>query len=80
MAEQISMLEETRKEKIKKQIKLAVNKGIIPEAIVIIDKDKNTLYQVAYIYVGHDCTLEVNLHRNGTWMPWNALSDRLTVM
>ncbi|AGF57509.1 hypothetical protein B0P06_004188 [Clostridium saccharoperbutylacetonicum] len=80
MAEQLSMLEETRKEKIKKQMKQAVTKGIIPEATVIIDKDKNTLYQVAYIYVGHDCNLEVNIQRPGVSMPWNALSDRLTVL
>lgn len=78
MSEQLSMLEETRKEKIKNQMKQAVAKGIIPEATVIIDKDKKTIYQVAYIYAGRDC-LEVNLHRSGVSLPWNALSDRLIV-
>lgn len=80
MTEQLSMLDETRKEKIKKQMKQAIVKGIIPEATVIIDHDKNTVYQVAYIYVGHDGNLEVNLYRSATSLPWNALSDRLTVL
>lgn len=80
MTEQLSMLEETRKEKIKKQMKQAINKGIIPEATVIIDNDKKTIYQVAYIYAGHDGTLEVSLHRSAVSMSWNALSDRLTVL
>ncbi|OOM81768.1 hypothetical protein CLPUN_09520 [Clostridium puniceum] len=45
MTEQLSMLEETRKEKIKKQIKQAVAKGIIPEATVIIDNDESEVEQ-----------------------------------
>lgn len=80
MSEQISMLGETRKEKIKKQMKQSINKGIIPEATVIIDNDKNTIYQIYSIYIGSDCNLEVNLFRNGVNMSWNALSDRLTVI
>ncbi|OOM17178.1 hypothetical protein CLSAB_18980 [Clostridium saccharobutylicum] len=79
MIEQLSMLEEKRKEKIKKQMKQAIAKGIIPEATVIIDNDKNTVYQVGYIYAGHDC-LEVNLYTGSGSMSWNALSERLTVL
>ena len=79
MLEQLSMLEETRKEKIKKQMKQAIAKGIIPEATVIIDNDKNTIYQVGYIYAGRD-SLEVNLYRSAASLSWNALSDRLTVL
>ncbi|ALP91197.1 hypothetical protein HMPREF1084_01955 [Clostridium butyricum 60E.3] len=80
MAEQLSMLEETIKEKTKKMMKQALSKGIIPGAEVILDGDKDTIYRVGAIYLGHDYNLEVRLYTHSGNFPIGALSNRLTVL
>ncbi|MDU6543062.1 hypothetical protein [Clostridium sp.] len=46
------MLEETRQEKILKQMKQAIAKGIIPETTIMMDG--KFIYRVMNIYAGHD--------------------------
>lgn len=79
MEEQLSMLEETRAEKILKQMKQAVAKGIVPEATVMIDG--KFIYSIMNIYAGRDgVELRLINESGGSIVSWLALSDRLTVI
>ena len=77
--EQISLLEETTKEKITKQMKRATNKGIIPGAVVIFDDDYKNKYTVVNLTI-NDNTLQARLISNNCIMSYDALSERLTVV
>ncbi|CAI3658318.1 hypothetical protein [Clostridium neonatale] len=80
MTEQLSLLEESRQEKIKKMMKKALNKGVIPEAAVILDGDKDNIYHVVHLGIGSGCILLAQLIGKDCMMPWNALDSRLTVL
>lgn len=75
--EQISLLKESFKEKITKQMKKAINKGIIPGAIVIFDGDYKQEYIVMNLSIG-DNTLNARLKSDNCIMSYPALSERIT--
>lgn len=77
--EQISFIEESLHEKITKQMKRAIKKGIIPGAIVIFDEDYKQEYTVMNLSIS-DNTLNVRLISDTCMMSYPALSERLSVI
>lgn len=77
--EQISFIEELLQEKITKQMKKAINKGIIPGAVVIFDEDYKIKYTVINLTINDD-TLQARLISDTCIMSYAALSERLTVV
>lgn len=80
--EQLSFIqiEKTLKDKITKQMKIALNKGIIPGAIVCFDNDKNNCYEVFALIIDNDLNLAARLRDKGSQLSWRADSDRLHVI
>ena len=54
-------IEKTLKDKITKQMKIALNKGIIPGAIVCFDNNKNNCYEVFDLIIHNDLNLAARL-------------------
>lgn len=73
---------ETLQDKMKKQLTKAIKKGIVPGAKVFIDKNEKDIYIVLHLYCGSGEVLEIRIMSidGGSSIPWNALSDRLTVV
>lgn len=78
--EQMTMLEETLQTKMAKQMKIAIRKGIVPGAKVILDKDENVIYTVIHLYCGHGEKLEAYLRSKLCDIGWEVSSKRLTTM
>ncbi|MCF0149495.1 MAG: hypothetical protein HUJ77_14015 [Clostridium sp.] len=78
--EQLSLIEESVKESIIKQMKIAISKGIIPGAEVIFDKDNKCKYVIMNLFIGNQEKLHVKLINNNGIMNYLALSNRLTVV
>lgn len=80
--EQLSFIqiEKTLKDKITKQMKIALNKGIIPGAIVCFDNNKNNCYEVFDLIIDNDLNLAARLRDKGSQLSWRADSDRLHVI
>lgn len=77
--EQLSMLEEEKEDKMMKQMKLAIKKGIVPSAKVILDGDSKYVYTIVDLYCSCDHNLNATLRHNNSSMSWNVLSERLSV-
>lgn len=73
---------ETLQDKMKRQLRQAIKKGIVPGAKVSIDKNEKDIYIVLHLYCGSGEVLEIRLMSidGSSSIPWNALSDRLTVV
>lgn len=78
--EQLSFIEESLKESITKQMKKAINKGIVPGAVVIFDKDNKYKYAVMNLFIGNEEKLQAKLINETGLMSYPALSERLTVV
>lgn len=80
--EQLSMLEEKKEEKIIKQMKLSIKKGIVPGAKVIFDGDVEPLWSVVDLYCSCEHNLRASLFcdKTKTHMSWDVLSDRLSAL
>lgn len=80
--EQLSFIqiEKTLKDKITKQMNIALNKGIIPGAIVCFDNNKNNCYEVFDLIINNDLNLAARLRDKGSQLSWRADSDRLHVI
>mgnify|MGYP000738325316 CR=1 FL=1 len=80
--EQLSFMqsEKTLKDKITRQMKRALIKGIIPGAIVYFDEDKKHCYEVFDLVIDNDLNLAARLKDKGSQMSWRADSDRLNVI
>ena len=80
--EQLSFIEDTFEECIKKQMFKAVNKGIIPGAIVIFDNNKNDRNIVIGLHLGSENKIEARLmsESGNSYMSYPALSDRLKIV
>lgn len=79
---QVGFIKDNLKESIIKQMKKAINKGIIPGAIVIFDNDKSDRNIVKSLYIGNENKLEAILVTESgcSFIGWPALSERLTVV
>lgn len=73
---------ETLQDKMKRQLRKAIQKGIVPGAKVFFDKDIKNIYVVSYLYCGSGEVLEARLMSlsGSSSEPCNALSNRLTVI
>lgn len=78
--DQLSFIDESLKESITKQMKKAINKGIIPGAVVIFDEDDNFKYTVMHLFIGNEEKLQVKLTNELGLISYPALSERLTVV
>lgn len=80
--EQLSFIqnEKTLKDKISKQMLIALKKGIIPGAIVHFDENKKKCYEVFDLVIDNDLNLAARLKDEGSQMSWRADSDRLHVI
>lgn len=80
--EQLSFLEQSVKENVINQMQKAVNKGIVPGAVVIFDDDEGDRNIVTSLFLGHDNKIEVRLmnEAGNSYMHWPANSKRLTVV
>lgn len=80
--DQVCMFEEPMKEKISNDIIKAVQKGIIPGAIIIFDNNYKYKYVVRDLGIGNELKLEARLvsESGRTFENWLALSDRITVV
>ncbi|WP_302653794.1 hypothetical protein [uncultured Clostridium sp.] len=82
--EQLSFIqiEKTLKDKITKQMKIALNKGIIPGAIVCFDNNKNDRNIVIGLHLGSENKIEARLmsESGNSYMSYPALSDRLKIV
>ena len=80
--EQLSFIqiEKTLKDKITKQMKIALNRGIIPGAIVYFDQNKKNCYEVFDLIIDNDLNLAARLRDKGSQLSWRADSDRLHVI
>ena len=61
-------------------MKKVINKGIIPGAVVIFDKDNKCKYEVMNLFIGNEEKLQVKLINESGLMSYPALSERLTVV
>lgn len=73
---------ESLQDKMKNQLKKAIQKGIVPGAKVFFDKDEKNIYIVLHLYCGSGEVLEARLMSidGSASEPCNALSNRLTVI
>ncbi|WP_099330011.1 hypothetical protein [Clostridium paraputrificum] len=80
--EKLSFLEQSVKENVINQMHKAINKGIIPGAVVIFDGEETYKHIVTSLILGHDNKIEARLmdERGGSYMHWPANSKRLTVV
>lgn len=80
--EQLSFIIDTLEESIKKQMLKAINKGIIPGAIVIFDGVKQDRNIVIALSLGNENKIEARLMSEDkkSFLSYPALSDRLTVV
>lgn len=80
--EQLSFIqsEKTLKDKITKQMKTALKKGIMPGALVYFDEDKKHCYEVFGLVIDNDLNLAARLRDKGSQLSWRADSDRLHVI
>ncbi|MBD7914539.1 hypothetical protein H9660_05220 [Clostridium sp. Sa3CUN1] len=67
-------------ENVKNQMKKAINKGIVPGAVVIIDGSNKHKYSVLNLFLGSEEKLYVQLISELGMMSWLALSKRLSVI
>jgi len=73
-------MELSLKESIKIQMKKAIDKGVIPGAVVTFDKDDRYKYEVMNLFIGNEGKLQVKLINELGLMSYPALSERLTVV
>lgn len=78
--EQLSFISETLQEKIAKQMKIALKRGIIPGAVVIFDGDNKCKYVVMNLFINNEDNLAVKLISNNCMMSYKALSERLSAV
>lgn len=78
--EQLSFISETLQEKIEKQMKIALKRGIIPGVVVIFDGDNKCKYVVMNLFINNEENLAVKLISNNCMMSYMALSERLSVV
>lgn len=78
--EQLSFISETLQEKIEKQMKIALKRGIIPGAVVTFDGDNKCKYVVMNLFINNEENLSVKLISSNSMMNYMALSERLSVV
>lgn len=78
--EQLSFISETLQEKIEKQMKITLKRGIIPGAVVIFDGDNKCKYVVMNLFINNEENLAVKLISNNSMMNYMARSERLSVV
>lgn len=80
--EQLSFLEQSVKENVINQMHKAINKGIIPGAVVIFDGEETDKHIVTSLILGHDNKIEARLmnETGDSYMYWPVNSKRLTVV
>ena len=80
--EQLSFLEQSVKENVINQMHKAINKGIIPGAVVIFDGEETDKHIVTSLILGHDNKIEARLmnETGDSYMHWPVNSKRLTVV
>lgn len=67
-------------ENVKNQMKKAINKGIVPGAVVIIDGSNKYKYSVMHLFLESEEKVHVQLVSELGLISWPALSKRLTVV
>lgn len=76
--EQLGFFKESIEEKITKQMQIAIKKGIVPGASVILDNDKSIIYTVRNLNIGNDNDLTAYLHSKTHIISWKVTSESLT--
>lgn len=77
---EVNTMKLSLKESITIQMKKIINKGVIPGAVVIFDKDDKYKYVVMDLFIGNEEKIHAKLISEHGLMSYLALSERLTVV